>query len=63
MKNITVDKKTKETINWLFPDENQADVDITLEDFCQMVRKAEKEEGMSLPAYKEKMNVWWQNHL
>jgi len=59
----TVDKEKKGKINWLFPDENQTDMDITVEDFRQMVREAEKGEGMSLPAYKEKMNVWWQNHL
>jgi hypothetical protein len=59
----TVDKTKKKKIDWLFPDENQASVDITIEDFCQMVNEAEKGEGMSLSAYKEKMNVWWQNHL
>jgi len=57
----TTDKAKKERINWLFPDENQSDV--TVEDFRQMVREAEKGEGMSLSAYKEKMNVWWQKHL
>ena len=50
--NTTVDKTKKEKINWLFPDENQADVDITIEDFRQMVRETEKGEGMSLSAYK-----------
>jgi len=58
-----VDKTKKENINWLFPDENQANGDVTIEDFRQMVRDAESGEGMSLSAYKEKMNVWWQNHL
>lgn len=49
------------TINWVLPDENQKD--ITIEDFRGMVRDAEKEEGISLTAYKEKMNAWWENHL
>ena len=61
--NTIKDKKKKEKINWLFPDENQVDVDITIESFRQMVREAEKGKGMSLSAYKEKMNIWWQNHL
>ena len=51
---------TKKQIDWLFPDENQTDIDISIEDFRQMVYEAEKEEGMSLSAYKEKMDVWWQ---
>ena len=63
IKTTVVDKEKKGKINWLFPDENKADMDITVEDFRQMVQEAEKGEGMSLPAYKEKMNVWWQNHL
>ena len=50
----------KEKIDWLFPDENQTDIDVSIEDFRQMVYEAEKEEGMSLSAYKEKMDVWWQ---
>ena len=63
MMNTIVDKTEKEKISWLFPDENQADVDVTVEDFRQMVREAEKGDGMSLSAYKEKMDFWWQNHL
>ena len=63
MMNTIVDKTKKGKINWLFPDEKQADVDVTIEDFRQMVREAEKGDGMSLSAYKKKMNVWWQNHL
>ena len=63
MMNTIVDKTKKEKINWLFPDENQTDMDITVEDFRQMMREAEKGDGISLSAYKEKMNVWWQNHL
>ena len=59
----TVDKTKKEKINWLFPDENQVNMEVSIEDFRQMVHEAEKEEGMSLLEYKEKMNVWWQNHL
>ena len=55
----TVDKPKKEKINWLFPDENQANMDVTVEDFRQMVHEAERGKGMSLSAYKEKMNVWW----
>jgi len=62
MKTI-VDKRKKEKINWLFPDENQANMDVTIEDFRQMVREAERGKGMSLTEYKEKMNIWWQNHL
>jgi len=61
MNTIIGNKTKKEKINWLFPNENQSDV--TVEDFRQMVREAEKGEGMSLSAYKEKMNVWWKNHL
>jgi len=61
--NTTVDKTKKEKINWLFPDENPADMVITVDDFREMVQEAEKGEGMSLSTYKEKMNVWWQNHL
>jgi hypothetical protein len=62
MKTIT-DKVEKKKINWLFPDENPEDMVITEDDFREMVRDAEKEKGMSLSAYKEKMNLWWQNHL
>ena len=59
----TLNKKEKEKINWLFLDENPADMVITVDDFREMVQEAEKEKGMSLSAYKEKMNLWWQNHL
>jgi len=50
----TTDKKKK--INWLFPEENPADMVITVEDFREMVWEAEKGKGMSLSEYKEKMN-------
>ena len=59
----TTDKTKKKKINWLFPDENPADMVITVEDFREMVREAEKGKGMSLSEYREKMNLWWQNHL
>ena len=59
----TADKTKNEKINWFFPVENQSNMDITMEDFRQMVREAERGERMSLPAYKEKMNAWGQNHL
>ena len=59
----TTNKIEKKKINWLFPDENPADRVITTDDFREMVRDAEKEKGMSLSVYKEKMNLWWQNHL
>ena len=58
----TIIDTQKEKIDWLFPDENQTDIDVSIEDFCQMVYEAEGEEGMSLSTYKEKMNVWWQKH-
>ena len=61
--NTIADKTEKKKINWLFPDENPADMVITVDDFREMVREAEKEKGMSLSEYKEKMNLWWQNHL
>ena len=63
MKTTTINKPKKKEINWLFPNENTVDVSITTEDFRKMVQEAEKGEGMSLPVYKEKMNVWWQNRL
>ena len=53
----------KKKINWLFLDENSEDVVVTVEDFQKMVLNAEKDEGMSLSAYKEKMDLWWQKHL
>jgi len=59
----TADKIKKKKINWLFPEENPADMVITVDDFREMVRDAEKGKGMSLSEYKEKMNLWWQNHL
>jgi len=59
----TVDKIKKKKINWLFPNENPADMVITVEDFREMVQEAEKGKGMSLSEYKEKMNLWWRNHL
>ena len=59
----TADKIEKKKINWLFPDENPADMIITVDDFHEMVHDAEKEKGMSLSAYREKMNLWWQNQL
>jgi len=55
----TYNTKDKQ-INWLFPDENQV---VTIEDFREMVREAEKEKGMSISEYREKMNLWWQKHL
>ena len=58
-----MDKTKKKKINWLFPDENPEDMVITVEDFREMVREAEKDKGMSLSTHKEKMNLWWQNHL
>lgn len=61
--NAIVNKKTKGKINWLFPDENPAGTVITVDDFCEMVQEAEKDKGISLSVYKEKMNEWWQNHL
>jgi len=57
----TINKPKKKEINWLFPNENTADVSIMTEDFRKMVQEAEKGEGMSLSVYKEKMNVWWRN--
>ena len=60
---VIADKTKKKKINWLFPDENPADMVITVEDFCEMVQEAEKDTGMSLSTYKDKMNLWWQNHL
>jgi len=60
---VVSNKTEKKKINWLFPDENPADMVITTDDFREMARDAEKEKGMSLSAYKEKMNLWWQNHL
>ena len=59
----TADKIKKKKINWLFPEENPVDMVITVDDFREMVRNAEKGKGMSLSEYKEKMNLWWQNHL
>ena len=61
--NATAIKTKEKKINWLFPDENPADMVITVEDFREMVQDAEKGKGMSLSEYKEKMNLWWQNHL
>ena len=62
MEEITY-KTKKKKINWLSSNEYPEDTVITIEDFREMVRKAEKEKGIGLSAYKEKMNVWWQNHL
>jgi len=59
----TTNKIEKKKINWLFPEENPTDMVITTDDFTEMVHDAEKGKGMSLSAYKEKMNLWWQNHL
>lgn len=47
-------------VDWLSPTDEQK---VTTGDFSQMVHNAEREKGMSLSQYKEKMNVWWQNHL
>ena len=60
---VIADKTKKKKINWLFPDKNPADMVVIVDDFREMVREAEKEKGMSLSIYKEKMNLWWQNRL
>ena len=57
---VEKEKTEKKKINWLFPDENQV---VTIDDFREMVREAEKDKGMSLSECKEKMDLWWQNHL
>jgi len=56
-------KTKKKKINWLSPDENPEGMIVTIDDFREMVNEAEKDKGISLPTYKEKMNLWWQNHL
>jgi hypothetical protein len=61
--NTMIDKAEKEKIDWLLFDENQPDMDILMEDFRQMVYEAEKDEGMSLSTYKQKMDIWWQKHI
>ena len=62
MEEITY-KTKKKKINWLSSNENSEDIIITIGDFREMVHEAEKEKGIGLSAYKEKMNVWWRNHL
>ena len=62
MKAITYNTK-KEKINWLFPDKNPEDMIVTMDDFREMVHEAEKDKGISLAIYKEKMDAWWRDHL
>jgi hypothetical protein len=55
----TANSTAKEKINWQFPEENQT---VTVEDFRDMVREAEKGKSMSLPEFKSKMDVWFKEH-
>ena len=60
---LLTSKEKEPKIDWLFPDNNQENANISVEDFRQMAYEAEKEEGMSLSSYKAKMDVWWQKHI
>jgi hypothetical protein len=56
---ITADTTPKKKIEWLFPEENQA---VTIEDFCEMVREAERQSGYSYQEHKKIVNQWQQDH-
>ena len=58
----TANKTKKKKINWLFPDENPADMVITVEDFREMVREAESQPGYSFLEHKKIVNEWLKNH-
>ena len=57
----TADKIEKKKINWLFPDENPADMVITVEDFREMVREAESQPSYSYQEHRKIVNEWIKN--
>ena len=60
--NTLVDKTKKEKINWLFPNENQADMVVTVDDFREMVQEAENQPGYSYQEHRKIVNEWIKNH-
>ena len=60
---IATTKKTeKKKINWLFPDENPADIIITTDDFRKMVQEAESQQGYSYQEHIKIVNEWLKKH-
>jgi len=57
----TVDKIEKKKINWLFPNENPADMVITVEDFREMVREAENQPSYSYQEHRKIVSEWIKN--
>ena len=60
--NSIADKTEKKKINWLFPDENPADMVITVDDFREMVQEAESQPGYSYQEHIKIVNEWLKNH-
>ena len=60
--NATADKTKKKKINWLLPDENPADMVITIEDFREMVQEAESQSSYSYQEHRKIVNEWLKNH-
>jgi len=47
-------------IDWVSP---ASDVEVTLDDYKNMIRQAEAGKGMSLSEYTQKVNQWLKNNL
>ncbi|GHV26686.1 hypothetical protein FACS1894176_07740 [Bacteroidia bacterium] len=47
-------------INWATPGD---DLDVSVDDYRNMIKQAESEKGMSFSEYTKKVNVWLKNSL
>ena len=55
-------EKAQELINWGYPS-NDNDNDVTLSEYCTMIKQAEEGKGISFEQYTKKTQEWLQKNL
>ncbi|MDR1591931.1 MAG: hypothetical protein LBS16_03480 [Prevotellaceae bacterium] len=59
MATTTTNSTATKKINWQFPEKGQ---EVTVEDFREMVREAERGKTMSWSEFKSKIDAWLKEH-